>query len=179
MYSYNNIYSENNAAENNTHVENDTCVENNTYIESNIVNERLSKSKITIRITARELYFTAKASLVNVDRLTNQCFQQFLSVKQAKGSIYAIALFHNLLIKSKDNPNAYVITAIKQGATPSLEDEQKATNISNAGETVFKKIGIEILQRDLEAALSQLSIYGLSQEQIKEDLDSFTKRICE
>jgi hypothetical protein len=130
-------------------------------------------------ITARELYFTAKASMVNIDKLTNQCFQQFLSVKQAKGPKYAMALFYNLLTKSRDNPNAYVIRAIQQGATASLEDEQNALVISEAAETVLKKIGVEILERDLAAAFSKLSVRGLTQDQVKEELNLFTKRITE
>jgi hypothetical protein len=179
IYSKNDIYIENNTLENTIRSDNDTRNKNTIYTENNIVVEKLSKSKITLRVAARELYFTAKASGLNPDRLTEQCFQQFLSVKQSKGSRYAIALFHNLLTKSKDNPNAYVIRAIQQGATPSLEDEQRAENISQAGETVFKKIGVEILQRDLDSALSQLSLAGHSQEQLNEDLDLFTRRIVD
>jgi hypothetical protein len=128
-------------------------------------------------MAARELFFTAKASRVNVDKLTNQCFQQFLSIKQTKGSKYAIALFYNLLSKSKDNPNAYVVRAVQQGATASLEDEQNSVWIVEAGDDIFKEIGVDILQKDLEAALSKLYLNGQSQALVKDELDSFTARI--
>jgi NDP-sugar pyrophosphorylase family protein len=186
IYINNETYLENNARiDNDIYSDNDICigedtqVKNDIYVENNIVKEKISKSKITINIAARELYFTARASGVSVDKLTNQCLQQFLSVKQAKGAKYAVALFNNLLTKSKDNPNAYVIRAIQQGAKPSREDEMRADSISEAGETVFKKIGVDILERDLEAALSNLSLSGFTQEQIRSELDSFTARISE
>jgi hypothetical protein len=137
----------------------------------------LSKSKITIKIAARELYFTAKASSINIDRLSNQCFKHYLSLKQSKGSNYAMALFLSLLSKSRENPTAYVIRAIQQGAAPSQEDQRMAGMISKAGETVFKKVGEEILQRDLDLALSRISLSGIPQNQIREELDAFTNRI--
>jgi hypothetical protein len=180
MCSENNTYSENTIhTENDIYRENDTHSENTTYSENAIVAEKLSKSKITIKIAARELYFIAKASSINIDRLSSQCFQQFLSIKQSKGANYAMALFLNLLSKSRENPTAYVIRAIQQGASPSPEDQRKAEMISNAGETVFKKVGEEILQRDLDTALSRISLSGVSQDQIQEELEVFTKRISE
>jgi hypothetical protein len=165
--------------ENTTRSENDIDIGNDIYIENNIVVDKLSKSKITIQIAARELYFTAKASAVNINRLSNQCFQQFMLIKQAKGAIYAIALYYNLLARSRDNPNAYVIKAIRGGATASLEDEQRAVSISEAAETIFKKIGVDILQKDLDEALSLLALRNFSQDQIKKELDEFTKRITQ
>ena len=164
---------------NNTHSENNTDIENDIYIENNIVADKISKSRITMQIAARELYFTAKASAVNINRLSNQCFQQFMLVKQAKGAIHAIALYYNLLARSRDNPNAYVIKAIRGGATASLEDEQRAVSISEAAETIFKKIGVDILQKDLDEALSLLALKNFSQDQIKRELDEFTKRITQ
>jgi NDP-sugar pyrophosphorylase family protein len=166
-------------SENNTHIENDTYIENATYSETTTLVEKLSKSKITVRIAARELFFVVKASLVDMDRLSKQCFEQFLAVKHAKGANYAMALFLCLLSKSKENPTAYVIRAIQQGAAPSREDQRRAEIISKAGETVFKKIGEEILQRDLDFALSQIALEGVSQSQIHEELDIFTKRISD
>jgi NDP-sugar pyrophosphorylase family protein len=179
-HSENNIYSVNTTRlENATCSVNDTHIGNATYRENAIVTEKLSKSKITIKIAARELYFVAKASSINVDRLSSQCFQQFLSIKQSKGSCYAMALFLSLLSKSRENPTAYVIRAIQQGASPSPEDQRRAESISKAGETVFKKVGEEILQRDLDAALSRISLSGISQNQIQDELEVFTKRISE
>jgi hypothetical protein len=172
MYSVNNTCRENGMCN-----EYDIHDKRDTYIENTILVEKLSKSKITMKIAARELYFTAKASLTNINRLSGQCFQQFLAIKHSKGSNYAMALFLSLLSKSKENPTAYVIRAIQQGATPSQEDQRKAEAISRAGETVFKKIGEEILQRDLDLALSQIYLEGVSQDQIQDELDSFTKRI--
>jgi hypothetical protein len=171
-------YSENTIRKNDMYSKNDTR-ENTTYLENATLNERLSKSIITLRVAARELYFTAKASLTSIDRLSNQCFQQFLSVKQAKGANYAMALFLGLLTKSKENPTAYVIRAIQQGAAPSQEDQRRAESISKAAETVFKKIGEEILQRDLDLALHLVSLENFSQGQIQEELNLFTKRISE
>jgi hypothetical protein len=172
------IYIEKDIHSNNaTYTENNTHLENDIYIENAIVTEKLSKSKITMRIAARELFFTAKASMVNIDKLSKQCFQQFLSVKQSKGANYAIALFHNLLTRSKENPTAYVIRAIQQGAAPSHEDEKRAETISRAGESVLRKIGEEILQRDFDSAIAQLSLAGASQKALWEEIDSFVKRI--
>jgi hypothetical protein len=186
------IYSESTThSENTIRVENDTYSENNiysgntirsknaTYSENTTLAEKLSKSKITVRIAARELYFIVKASHVNIDRLSKQCFEQFLAVKHAKGANYAMALFLSLLSKSKENPTAYVIRAVQQGAAPSREDQRRAESISKAGETVFKKIGEDILQRDLDSALLQIAQEGVSQNQIQEELDIFTKRISE
>jgi NDP-sugar pyrophosphorylase family protein len=164
---------------NDIYSENTMCIENAICSENNTLNEKLSKSKITVRIAARELFFIAKASRVNIDRLSKQCFEQFLTVKHTKGANYAMALFLSLLSKSKENPTAYVIRAIQQGATPSREDQRKAEIISKAGETVFKKIGEEILQRDLDFALSQIVLEGVSQNQVQEELDIFTERISE
>jgi hypothetical protein len=184
-YSVNATCSENAMLEDETCVGNDTYSKNNIYSnndmysENDIVAEKLSKSKITMRIAARELYFIAKASSVNIDRLSNQCFKHFLSLKQSKGSNYAMALFLSLLSKSRENPTAYVIRAIQQGAAPSREDQRMAGIISEAGETVFKKVGEEILQRDLDAALSRISLSGVPQDQIQEELDVFTDRISE
>jgi hypothetical protein len=166
-------------SENAMRSENNTDIVNDIYIENNIVVDKLSKSKITMQIAARELYFTAKASAVNISRLSNQCFQQFMLIKQAKGAIYAIALYHNLLTRSRDNPNAYVIKAIRGGATASLEDEQRAAGISEAAETIFKEIGVDILQKDLDEALSLLALRNFSQDEIKKELDEFTKRITQ
>ncbi|MDR1019671.1 MAG: helix-turn-helix domain-containing protein [Synergistaceae bacterium] len=180
IYSENNILAENAMClENNIRSENTTYSENDIYSENNTLSEKLSKSKITLLIASRELYFTAKASQTNIDRLSNQCFQQFLSVKHAKGANYAMALFLGLLSKSRENPTAYVIRAIQQGAAPSQEDQRRAEVISKAAETVFKKIGEEILQRDLDSALQQVSLGHLSQNQIQEELDLFAKRISE
>jgi hypothetical protein len=178
-YVINETYTGNDICIDNGTLKNDTYIDNNIYIENNIVSEKILKSRITMQVAARELYFAAKASQVNINRLSNQCFQQFISVKQSKGSKYAIALFRNLLSKSRDNPNAYVIKAIQQGATATLEDEHYADGIAAAGETIFKKIGVEILQRELDEALSVLFLHGLSQEQVREDMDMFTKRIIE
>jgi NDP-sugar pyrophosphorylase family protein len=176
----NDIYSTNvSYGDNATCSKNTTYSENDIYIKNTTLDKNLSKSKITQRIAARELYFTAKASQINIDRLSNQCFQQFLSVKHAKGANYAMALFLGLLTKSKEDPTAYVIRAIQRGVTPSQEDQRRAEIISRAAETVFKKIGEEILQRDLDSALQQVSLGDLSQSEIREELDLFAKRISE
>jgi NDP-sugar pyrophosphorylase family protein len=172
IYSLNNTYSENA-----TRIENDMYIERDICIENNIIANRISNSRITKQIAARELYFTAKASHVSISKLSNQCFRQFLAVKQEKGQKYAIALFRNLLTKSRDNPNAYVIKAIQQGATASPDDERSADVISRAGDTIFKKLGEEILQRDLDAAFSMLSMHGASQSQVIEELEWFTNKI--
>jgi NDP-sugar pyrophosphorylase family protein len=170
--SSNNIY-----VDNTTHVENDIYVERDTRIENNTIVGRISNSKITKQVAARELYFTAKASHVNISKLSNQCFRQFLAIKQEKGQKYAIALFLNLLTKSRDNPNAYVIKAIQQGATASPDDENRADIISRAGDTMFKRVGEDILQRELDAAFSMLSMTGASQNQVMEELEWFTNKI--
>jgi hypothetical protein len=170
---------------NDAHIESNTGNEFDTYTESNTGNKsidsvfkkRLHNNAISIEFSAQELFFIAKASKVNIDKLTGQCFKYYHDVKGDIGGKYTNGLFLNLLSKAKDNPTAYIIKAIQQGATASLDDETRAEKILKAGEDIFKKIGVDILQKELEVALLLLSSSGKSQEIIQQECKAFIKRM--
>jgi hypothetical protein len=81
------------------------------------------------------------------------------------------------LSKAKDNPTAYVIKAIQQGATASQEDEVRAEKVLKAGDAIFKEVGVDILHKELENALLLFSLNGQSQKMIKEECESFIARM--
>jgi DNA-binding transcriptional ArsR family regulator len=171
--------------ESDTGTENETGIENETDVKFNIdesdidsnFKNKLRNNIISLKFSAQEFFFIAKASKVNIDKLTEQCFKYYHDLKGDASKKYANGLFLNLLSKAKDNPNAYVVKAIQQGATASHEDEIRAEKILEAGDAIFKELGVDILRKDLENALLLFSSNGQSQNIIQQECKSFIARM--
>jgi hypothetical protein len=137
----------------------------------------LRNNLISLKFSAQEFFFIAKAAKINVARLTNQCFQQYHDLKNKMGDKYTNGLFLSLLSKAKDNPTAYVAKAIQQGASASPDDENRSEMVLRAGENILKEVGIDILRKDLETALASLSLEGQAQAAIRQECDEFVRKI--
>jgi DNA-binding transcriptional ArsR family regulator len=165
--------------ENGMGIENETGIGFNTDkndIDSMFAN-KLRHNIISLKFSAQEFFFIAKASKVCIDKLTEQCFRYYHNLKGETNVRYANGLFLNLLSKAKDNPTAYVVKAIQQGATASQDDEIRAEKILKAGDAIFKELGVDILRKELENALLLLSSNGQSQNMMKEECESFVARM--
>jgi DNA-binding transcriptional ArsR family regulator len=169
-------------AESNTDCEISTRIGNDTEVNTikhfdTMLKNKLHNNIVSLKFSAQEFFFVAKASKVGIDKLTEQCFKHYHYIKGNMGGKYANGLFLALLSKAKDNPTAYVVKAIQQGATASPDDEIRAENVTKAGESIFKEIGVDILRKDLENALCLLSSNGQSQETIQQECRIFVERM--
>jgi hypothetical protein len=140
-----------------------------------VFKNKLHNNVLSKKFSAQEFFFIAKASKVGIDKLTEQCFKYYHDMKGNMGKEYTNGLFLSLLSKAKDNPMAYVVKAIQQGATASPDDEIRAEKILKAGETVLKEIGVNVLRKEMETALSFLEVQ--SQETIRRECETFVARM--
>jgi hypothetical protein len=146
--------------------DNNTRSENGTHIGENIFPSQYQlpssiqniSNRFAKRAAANEIFFLILAASKFPDDFSRQAFSVYFDLFNQKGKEYANGLLYSLLLAAKENPSAYFVKAVRNGAEPNNKNIKIAKNIITASESVFLKIGVDILPKDFSVIAELLNI---------------------